>query len=85
MLGAWTRDERLAEVTIVQVSRQVVHWLVAVHVSDVVAQHLPECVAAVQRLLLVVDLVEGAGLPLGAVDLRGAASFDDAEQPVTDR
>ena len=65
--------------------RPSVHRLVGVHVFDVAAQHLPQCVAPVQRLLVLVDLVEGAGLPFGAVDVRGAAPFDDAEQPVTDR
>jgi hypothetical protein len=86
MLSAWTRGER-AELrgAIVQVSGQLCTGSLLLHVFDVAAQHLPQCVAAVQWLLLVVDLVEGAGPPLGAVALRGAALFDDAQQPVTDR
>ena len=62
-----------------------VHRLVGVHVLDVAAQHLSQGVAAIQRLLLVVDAVEGARLPLRAVLVGDAALLDDAEQPVADR
>jgi hypothetical protein len=81
LIALWVREADVGRL----VDRPGVDGLVAVHVLDVAPQHLAQRVPAIERLPLLVDPVERLGLPFGAVLVRRAAPFDDAQQPVGDR